>query len=115
MGRVEGAAEGGAERSSTPPAHCWTTGVEEEERRDGKADKRTVFNLCICSVCVDTHPCSAVLESCLPLDAGGSGMMPPSSGNPGNRNLEATELIFSKVIKRDPAENIKSHLKGEQK
>lgn len=46
--------------------------------------------VCVC-VCVDTHPCSVVLELCLLLDGevGGSGIMPPSSGNPGNRNLQA--------------------------
>lgn len=40
--------------------------------------------------CVENHLCSSMLASFLPLggEPGGSGMMPPSSGSPGNRNLQ---------------------------
>lgn len=43
----------------------------------------------------DTYLCSAVLERCLLLvgEAGGSGMMPPSSGKPGKRNLQGKSSL----------------------
>lgn len=91
----------GRSRGSSREEQLTTTTLEDKRQEERKLYlpfpnsiiKINVIFLRQC-VCSNTHPCSSVLELCLLLDreAGGSGRTPPSSGNPGNRNLRPNDL-----------------------
>lgn len=93
-GRVEAGAEEGAERSSSPLQHC---NMAKKERISYHCERHGYRK----SVYEHAYPKSSILELFWTFDgdSGGSGMMAPSSGIPGNKNLQQHFLLLNKMIR----------------